>query len=82
MYAQTVCRKIHLRGVEDAVPYKCTCTAVYLYFEENVNAQCGTNLFQRSYYDHVIRGERDYQMIWEYIETNPAKWHEDELYIE
>ena len=31
-------------------------------------------LFQRSYYDHVIRNQRDYNEIWEYIENNPRKW--------
>lgn len=30
-------------------------------------------VFQRSYYDHVIRGEQDYLEIWEYIENNPRK---------
>ena len=37
-------------------------------------------LWQRSYHEHVIRGERDYQDIWEYIENNPAKWVEDRYY--
>lgn len=31
-------------------------------------------LFQRSYYDHVIRNQQDYDEIWQYIESNPAKW--------
>ena len=31
-------------------------------------------LFQRSYYDHVIRNQRDYDEIWQYIENNPRKW--------
>jgi REP element-mobilizing transposase RayT len=34
----------------------------------------GYPVFQRSYYDHVIRNQRDYDEIWEYIENNPAKW--------
>ena len=33
-------------------------------------------LWQRSYYDHVIRGREDHDEIWEYIENNPAKWLE------
>lgn len=37
------------------------------------NAEC-TRLFQRSYYDHVIRNQRDYDEIWAYIENNPRKW--------
>ena len=38
-------------------------------------------LFQRSFYDHVIRDEFDYHVRWEYIERNPARWCEDSLYI-
>ena len=34
----------------------------------------GERLFQRSYYDHVIRNQRDYGEIWQYIENNPRKW--------
>ena len=30
-------------------------------------------LFQQSFHDHIIRGEKDYQKIWEYIDTNPLK---------
>lgn len=40
-----------------------------------------SKLFQTSYYDHVIRGETDYLEIVRYIDNNPAKWTEDELYI-
>ena len=36
--------------------------------------EIGTVIFQRSYYDHVIRNEQDYNEIWEYIENNPHKW--------
>ena len=31
-------------------------------------------LWQKSYYDHVIRNQQDYNEIWEYIENNPLKW--------
>ena len=40
----------------------------------------GQVLWQRSYYDHVIRGEQDYAAVWQYIDQNPAHWQEDELY--
>ena len=38
------------------------------------------DIFQRSFYDHVIRDEQDYLKIWNYIDTNPAKWQEDKYY--
>ena len=37
-------------------------------------------LFQRSFYDHVIRNQAEYQKIWEYIDTNPLKWADDCLH--
>lgn len=41
----------------------------------------GKPVWQRSYYDHVIRDESDYLRIWNYIDTNPAKWKEDEYFV-
>jgi REP element-mobilizing transposase RayT len=32
------------------------------------------SLWQRNYYDHVIRNERELDKIREYIATNPLKW--------
>ena len=39
-----------------------------------VAKEIGQSIFQRSYYDHVIRNQRDYNEIWEYIENNPKKY--------
>ena len=33
--------------------------------------ELGEAIFQRSYYDHVIRNEQDYYETWQYIENNP-----------
>ena len=43
--------------------------------------KAGAALWQRSYYDHIIRDETDYLRIWAYIDANPARWAEDEYYI-
>ena len=34
-------------------------------------------LWQRNYYEHVIRNEEDYLQTAAYIENNPARWEED-----
>ena len=34
----------------------------------------GNKIFQRSYYNHVIRNQQDYDEVWQYIENNPIKW--------
>ena len=43
--------------------------------------EAGQPLWQRGYYEHIIRGEQDYCDIWKYIETNPPKWAEDQYYL-
>ena len=46
------------------------------------NKQAGIDLWQRSYYDHIIRTQNDYDKIWEYIDTNPLKWELDKYYMQ
>jgi REP element-mobilizing transposase RayT len=36
-------------------------------------------LWQRNYYEHIIRNERSYQIISNYIINNPAKWKGDKF---
>jgi REP element-mobilizing transposase RayT len=38
----------------------------------------GQPVWQRNYYEHVIRNEIDLQEIREYIQNNPLEWLEDE----
>jgi putative transposase len=37
-------------------------------------------LWQRNYYEHIIRNEQSYQTISNYIINNPAKWQEDKFH--
>lgn len=37
-------------------------------------------LWQRNYYEHIIRNETAYQNISQYIINNPAKWATDKFY--
>ena len=38
-------------------------------------------LWQRNYWEHIIRNENDLAEIREYIRNNPARWESDELFI-
>ncbi|RLJ76686.1 transposase [Pedobacter alluvionis] len=38
-------------------------------------------LWQRNYYEHIIRDERAYQNISNYIINNPGKWNEDKFHL-
>ena len=49
-------------------------------FKRFCNKECGGNIWQRGFYDHVVRGHEDYAEIKKYIEENPASWYYDELY--
>jgi REP element-mobilizing transposase RayT len=37
-------------------------------------------LWQRSYYDHIIRDEKSYDNIVNYIIRNPENWDTDKFY--
>ena len=45
-----------------------------------VSKELGESIWQRSYYDHVIRDDQDYAIKVQYIEENPAKWFYDDYF--
>ncbi len=51
-------------------------------FKRFTNKKAGQNLWQRSFHDHVIRGEHDYLRIWKYIDENPVKRFDDKYFFE
>ena len=46
-------------------------------FKTMVTKEIGYSIWQRSYHDHIIRSEKDYKKIWEYIDTNVLRWEKD-----
>ena len=49
-------------------------------FKRLTQQEIGERIFQRSYHDHVIRNQKDYLRIWEYMENNPKQWELDCFY--
>ncbi len=49
-------------------------------FKVLVTKEIGKPVFQRSFYDHIIRDEPDYREICEYIDTNTGRWEPDGFY--
>ena len=50
---------------------------------KNINQRLGTPgapIWQRSYYEHIIRDESELRQIRAYIKQNPARWAEDEYH--
>ena len=43
--------------------------------------QIGHAVWQRNYYEHIIRDEKSHQNISDYITNNPYNWENDEYYI-
>ena len=37
-------------------------------------------IWQRSFHDHIIRNQREYEQIWQYIQFNDQKWEMDCFY--
>ncbi|MBM3151977.1 MAG: transposase [Chloroflexi bacterium] len=47
---------------------------------KEINALKGgpvTRIWQRIFYDHIIRNQHDLELTWLYIESNPARWGVD-----
>lgn len=41
----------------------------------------GGKLWQRNYYEHIIRNETSLRNIREYIVNNPCQWQQDDLFV-
>lgn len=42
-----------------------------------LDKKSGIQLFQRNYYEHIIRNEKEYLRIKKYIKLNPKMWYRD-----
>ena len=49
-------------------------------FKRFCHKKIGAKIFQRSYYDHVIRDREDLEKRKKYIYENPIKWYYDKIY--
>ena len=57
-----------------------TVSSVIRSFKTMVTKEIGKTFFQRSFHDHVIRGQEDYLKIWNYVDGNTGKWEQDCFY--
>lgn len=51
-------------------------------FKRMINREVGRNIWGRSYHDRIIRNEKEFEYIWQYIDSNAAKWNKDCFYKE
>jgi len=40
----------------------------------------GYSIWQKSFYEHIIRNEKEYYAIKEYIQNNIVNWHKDKYF--
>ena len=58
-----------------------TVGAIVRGFKGAVSRQLGYSVWQRNYYEHIIRTGESYRQISDYIVNNPTKWQDDKFYI-
>ena len=61
---------------ERSRPFPTLSTVIGLY-KSGVSRKSETQIWQKSFHDHIIRNEKEYLEIWEYIDINPLKWADD-----
>ena len=49
-------------------------------FKQKYPGKMMEKLWQRNYFEHIIRDEQSYQRISDYIINNPKKWKDDKFY--
>ena len=63
------------------LPANATIPCIVGTLKKLINKECKEKIWQRNYYEHIIRNENEYLKILEYIQNNPYKWGNDKYYI-
>lgn len=53
-----------------------TISKIIKQFKGSITKQIGFSIWQKSFYDRIIRNEKEYQSVWNYIHNNPLKYLE------
>ena len=61
-------------GANTHIPPKQSISSIVRSIKTLTSKEIGESIFQRYYYDHLIRNQADYDEIWQYIENIPKKW--------
>lgn len=49
-------------------------------YKRSISRQIGYSIWQKSFYEHIIRNEQEYVKIKEYIKNNIINWKEDKYF--
>lgn len=73
---------LFLSGTDMENPILPSISQIVRHLKSIVTKQVGYSVWQKSYYDHIIRNEKDYKEICKYIDNNPQKWALDKYFCE
>ena len=63
-----------LLQIEGASKDRFAISRVIKHFKTNVTRAVGASIWQKSFYDHIIRDVDDFNVKYIYIDNNPANW--------
>ncbi len=49
-------------------------------FKGSISKQVGVKIWQKNFYEHIVRDASDYDEKMKYVYENPIRWRYDELY--
>lgn len=50
-------------------------------FKRLTNKEINNKIWQRNYYEHIIRNEREYLEIIQCIQNNPLNWNKEKYFM-
>ena len=92
MYFITICVKDRLEMLGEIMPnhihilllinYKSnvTISKIIKNFKTNITREIEYSIWQKSFYEHIIRNEKEYLKIKEYIKNNVINWRKDKYF--
>lgn len=57
-----------------------TISKVIKHFKTNITREIGYSVWQKSFYEHIIRNEKEYLQIKKYIKNNVINWKKDKYF--
>lgn len=57
--------------------YKNSISTIIQQLKGKVTKEIGYSIWQKLFYEHIIRNEKEYLKIKEYIINNPINWNDD-----
>ena len=73
-------KKMYEMCIRDRYKSNATISKIIKHFKANISREIGCLIWQKSFYEHIIRNEKEYIEIKEYIRNNIAKWENDKYF--